>query len=78
MFDEDLRKQLEKILYFGGDIAVLVRALSAKFAFSGEILKLSYLKDNTCSGLETCHVDRSRIGDIYRKKFGLGQPNLTE
>jgi hypothetical protein len=38
VFDEDLRKQFEKILYFGGDIAVLVSALSAKFAVFGEIL----------------------------------------
>jgi hypothetical protein len=58
VFDEDLRKQFEKILYFGGDIAVLVRALSAKFAFFGEILKVSYLKQSTFTGLETCHVDR--------------------
>jgi hypothetical protein len=37
VFDEDLRKQFEKILYFGEDIAVLVRALAAKFALFGEI-----------------------------------------
>ena len=58
MFDEDLRKQFEKILYFGGDIAVLVRALSAKIALLGEILKLSYLKESKSTGLETCPVDR--------------------
>jgi hypothetical protein len=58
VFDADLRKQFEKILYFRGDIAVLVRALSAKSALFGEILKLSYLKDDTCAGLETCPVDR--------------------
>ena len=78
MFDEDLRKQFEKILYFGGDIAVLVRALSAKFPLFGEILNLSYLKDDTCAGLETCPVDRCFSEDISRKKFGLGQSNLTE
>jgi hypothetical protein len=58
VFDEHLRKPFEKILYFGGDIAVLVRALSTKSAPFGEILKLSYLKESTFAGLETCHVDR--------------------
>ena len=58
MFDEDLRKPFEKILYFGGDITVLVRALSAKLALFGEILRRSYLKENKSAGLETCHVDR--------------------
>jgi hypothetical protein len=73
VFDEDLRKQFEKILYFGGDIAVLVRALSAKFALFGEILKFSYLKESTSTGLHTCHVDRWSSEDMSRKKSGLGQ-----
>jgi hypothetical protein len=65
-------------LYFGGDIAVLVRALAAKIALLGEILKLSHLKESTYTGLGTCHVDRSYSGDMLRKKFGLGQSKLTE
>jgi hypothetical protein len=58
VFDGHLHKPSEKILYLGGDIAVLVRALSAKIEVFGEILKLSYLKESTSTGLETCHVDR--------------------
>jgi hypothetical protein len=58
VFDEHLHKPFEKILYFGGDIAVLARALSAKFVLFGDILKLSYRKESTSAGLETSHVDR--------------------
>ena len=67
-----------KILYFGWDITVLLRALSEKFALSRAFLSLLYLSDSTLAELETCPVDRWCSENMCRKQFGLGQSNLTE